>query len=118
MRIAGPLLAFLTTGCITVDNDSGGEWVRYACSGSRSIEARYDHSDAVNRRAELVVSGRRIHFHQVRSASGARYASENGLRGGYGLIWWTQGRQATLLEYPIDDRAGGSAEQAIASCVA
>jgi membrane-bound inhibitor of C-type lysozyme len=116
MRIAGLMLAFLTAGCITVDNDSGGNWIRYACSGGRTIEARYDNSDAVNPRAELVLDGRRIGFYQVRSASGARYATQDGLRGGHGLIWWTQGNQATLFDYSLDPRLRPGGERPIATC--
>lgn len=116
MRIAGLPLAFLVAGCITVDNDSGGDWVRYACSDGRVIEARYDNSDAVNPRAELVISGRRIGFDQVRSGSGARYASDDGLRGGFGLIWWTRGREATLLENSLYDRARPGSERPVATC--
>ena len=116
MRIASLTLAFLTTGCITVDNDSGGDWIRYACSDGRTIEARYDNSDAVNPRAELVVGGRRIGFYQVRSGSGARYATQDGLRGGYGLIWWIRGNQATLLENSLDPRLRPGGERPIATC--
>jgi membrane-bound inhibitor of C-type lysozyme len=116
MRIAALSCAFLAAGCVTVDNDSGGDWVRYACSDGRTIEARYDNSDAVNRRAELVIGGRRIGFDQVRSGSGSRYASDDGLRGGYGLVWWIKGDQATLFEsaLPASGRPGG--ERALATC--
>ncbi len=116
MRIASLTLAFLAAGCITVDNDSGGNWIRYACSGGRTIEARYDVSDAVNPRAELVFNGRRIDFYQVRSGSGARYATRDGLRGGFGLIWWTKGSQATLLENSLDPRLRPGGEHPIATC--
>lgn len=106
----------LTAGCISIDNDSGGEWVRYRCSNGRTIEARYDNSDSVNPRAELVIAGRRIDFVSQRSGSGARYVTENGLRGNHGLIWWTKGRDATLYDYPLADRR--DPERPLASCTA
>ena len=115
--VAAPLAALAVTGCITVDNDSGGAWVRYRCSDGRAIEARYDNSDAANPRAELVIRGRRISFYSLRSASGARYGTENGLRGGHGLVWWTRGNEATLYETLLDDRARPSDQRPIATCV-
>lgn len=116
MRRAPLALLPLVAGCITVDNDSGGEWVRYRCSNGRTIEARYDNSDAANPRAELVISRRRIHFDAQRSGSGARYVTRDGLRGYHGLIWWTRGREATLYDYPLEGPAGR--ERPLARCVA
>jgi membrane-bound inhibitor of C-type lysozyme len=113
MRTAGLATLLLVAGCISIDNDSGGEWIRYSCSNGRTLVARYDNEDSANPRAEIVISGRRIMFAAQRSASGARYATADGLRGGHGLVWWTRGAEASLLEFPL---AAAGRETAIAAC--
>jgi membrane-bound inhibitor of C-type lysozyme len=113
MRTASLFILLLAPACVSVDNDSGGEWARYNCSNGRVIEARYDHSDSTNPRAEIIIARRRIELEAQRSAAGARYATEDGLRGGHGLVWWPRGREASLLEFPHE--ASGR-ETAIAAC--
>ncbi len=113
MRTAGLAFFLLAAGCISVDNDSGGEWIRYSCSNGRTVVARYDNEDSANPRAEVVIAGRRITFAAQRSASGARYVTADGLRGHHGLVWWTRGREASLLEFPL---ASAGRETAVAAC--
>jgi membrane-bound inhibitor of C-type lysozyme len=113
MRTAGLAVLLIAAGCISVDNDSGGEWIRYSCSNGRTVVARYDNEDRANPRAEIVIGGRRIMFDAQRSASGARYATSDGLRGSHGLVWWTRGREASLLEYPL---ASAGRENILAAC--
>lgn len=81
--------------------------VAYTCADGRRIEARYDNTRPGQSGARLQVDGRSFELYNVVAASGARYATESGLRPDHGLQWWTKGDEATLSEMLMDHAAPG-----------
>lgn len=79
--------------------------VTYACQSGATIVARYDNSNADAPTATLDYQGKSFPMYSVRSASGARYATEQGLSPDKGLQWWTKGSSATLSEMIMDHTA-------------
>lgn len=90
--------------------------VAYTCADGRRIEARYDNTRPGQSGARLQLDGRSFELYNVVAASGARYATESGLRDGYGLQWWTKGDEATLSEMLMDHTAPGAVE--LTTCTA
>lgn len=81
--------------------------VVYTCADARWIEARYDNSQSGASSLRLEVDGRSFEMQSVATGSGARFATENGLKPGYGLQWWTRGEEATLSEILMDHTTSG-----------
>ncbi|HQW64363.1 MAG TPA: MliC family protein [Pseudomonadota bacterium] len=81
--------------------------VAYTCADGRRIEARYDNTRPGQSGARLQLDGRSFELYNVVAASGARYATESGLRPDHGLQWWTKGDEATLSEMLMDHTAPG-----------
>lgn len=77
----------------------------YSCDSGETIKASYDNTDASAPKATLEYKGRSIDMYSVMSASGARYATEQGLETDKGLQWWTKGNEATLSEMIMDHTA-------------
>jgi membrane-bound inhibitor of C-type lysozyme len=76
------------------------EPVTYSCVSGRTIIATYGDESA-----RLAFDGHTFELHQARSASGARYATEQGLQPDHGLQWWIKGDDATLNEMIMDHAA-------------
>jgi membrane-bound inhibitor of C-type lysozyme len=79
--------------------------VTYRCESSQTVIARYDNSNPDAPTALLEYKGRTFEMYNVRAASGARYATEQGLSPDKGLQWWTKGDDATLSEMLMDHTA-------------
>ena len=79
----------------------------YRCDSGRQVSASYDNTKPDAPRARLSMDGKAFDLHQVRSGSGARYATEQGLRPDHGLQWWIKGNEATLSEMVMDHTAAG-----------
>lgn len=77
--------------------------VTYQCESGRKIVATYGVGDAQG--ARIAFEGRSFDLYQVRSGSGARYATEQGLSPDHGLQWWVKGDEATLREMIMDHTA-------------
>jgi membrane-bound inhibitor of C-type lysozyme len=77
----------------------------YECESGQTISARYDNTNPDAPSARLEYKGQTFEMYQVRSASGARYATEQGLSPDKGLQWWTKGNSATLSEMLMDHTA-------------
>lgn len=77
----------------------------YKCDSGRQIAVRYDNTKPAAATALLSFGGRTFNLHQVMSGSGARYATEQGLRPDFGLQWWIKGNDATLSEMMMDHTA-------------
>ena len=107
----GPLLAgSLLIAALTVPQAFAGEAaqreigpIAYACTSGRTIIATYINGETSG--ARLVFDGRTFALYAVRSGSGARYATEQGLKPDHGLQWWIKGDDATLSEMVMDDAA-------------
>ncbi|WP_353643138.1 MliC family protein [Mesorhizobium sp. WSM2239] len=90
--------------------------VTYRCESSQTVIARYDNTDPDAPTARLQYRGRTFEMYNVRAASGARYATEQGLSPDKGLQWWTKGDDATLSEMLMDHTAPEAVE--IEACTA
>jgi membrane-bound inhibitor of C-type lysozyme len=88
----------------------------YRCGSGQTIVARYDNTDPDAPTALLEYKGRTFDMYNVRAASGARYATEQGLSPDKGLQWWTKGDDATLSEMLMDHTAPEPVD--IESCTA
>lgn len=77
----------------------------YHCESGATVTVRYDNTDASAPRARLGYKGRTFDMYSVMSASGARYATEQGLEPDKGLQWWSKGNEATLSEMVMDHTA-------------
>lgn len=88
----------------------------YECESGETIAARYDNTNPDAPTARLEYKGQTFEMHNVRAASGARYATEQGLAPDKGLQWWTKGDGATLSEMLMDHTAPEPTE--IETCTA
>ncbi|EHK52394.1 hypothetical protein MAXJ12_35549 [Mesorhizobium alhagi CCNWXJ12-2] len=88
----------------------------YRCESGQTIVARYDNNNPDAPTALLEYKGRTFDMYNVRAASGARYATEQGLSPDKGLQWWTKGDDATLSEMLMDHTAPEPVE--IEACTA
>ena len=79
--------------------------VTYICESGNEIVVRYDNTDADAPAAQLIYKNQTFDLYNVRSASGARCATEQGLAPDKGLQWWTKGGEATLSEMLMDHTA-------------
>lgn len=77
----------------------------YACESGATVDVRYNNTNADAPMATLQYKGRSFEMHNVRSGSGARYATEQGLSPDHGLQWWIKGDEATLSEMVMDHTA-------------
>lgn len=81
------------------------EQVAYACDSGRKIGAVYPAGEDAG--ARLTIGERTFDLYRVRSGSGARFATEQGLKPDHGLQWWVKGEEATLSEMVMDHTAPG-----------
>ncbi|BCH27629.1 hypothetical protein MesoLjLb_74140 [Mesorhizobium sp. L-8-3] len=77
----------------------------YVCDSGNTVYVRYDNTNADAAVATLEYKGRTFEMHNVRSASGARFATEQGLTPDKGLQWWSKGGEATMSEMLMDHTA-------------
>jgi membrane-bound inhibitor of C-type lysozyme len=77
----------------------------YVCDSGNTVSVRYDNTNADAPVATLEYKGQTFAMHNVRSGSGARYATEQGLTSGKGLQWWIKGDEATMSEMLMDHTA-------------
>ena len=114
-----PLLSFAASAALADQPDTPGMPAAaetYRCESGQTIVARYDNSNPDAPTARLEYRGRTFEMYNVRAASGARYATEQGLSPDKGLQWWTKGDDATLSEMLMDHTAPEPAE--IEACTA
>lgn len=88
---------FITTQC--AHNTDYFDAV-YDCDGGIGavIINQHDDSDGIT----LDIQHQLYHLYSVRAASGAKYATEQGLKPETGLIWWGKGDEAMMLEMILD----------------
>jgi len=95
------LLLSLSSGVPALAQEKGP--IHYLCASGRQVVVVY--VEGAQPGARLHLGERLFHLYAVRAASGARYATEQGLKPDHGLQWWTKGREATLSEMILDDTA-------------
>ncbi|MGH6763896.1 MAG: MliC family protein [Phyllobacterium sp.] len=126
MSISGPVVLFaMSVLSAQADGGSGNlpkpastaeavTTVTYICESGNEIVVRYDNTNADAPTAQLTYKNQTFDLYNVRSGSGARYATEQGLAPDKGLQWWTKGGEATLSEMLMDHTAPGPTQ--IESC--
>ncbi|BCH35584.1 hypothetical protein MesoLjLc_75140 [Mesorhizobium sp. L-8-10] len=77
----------------------------YVCDSGNTVDVRYDNTSDEAHVATLEYKGRTFEMYNVRSASGARFATEQGLTPDKGLQWWSKGDEATMSEMLMDHTA-------------
>lgn len=92
--------------------------VAYTCEKDLPITAVYGTDLAGSPDVALIVQGRNFNLTQTVAASGARYATAEGLDPGMGLIWWEKAGTAMLQQVPSDKLADPAAAQTIKTCQA
>jgi membrane-bound inhibitor of C-type lysozyme len=116
--LAAAAAAVLVSACSTT---SGGDAAAsasqtYRCDNGKTVTAVYDNSGPAAR-ATVTVDGRSYVLTVARSASGARYTSEQGPTPDKLFTWWTRGAEATWRESPLDHTAAAN-ETIVATCTA
>lgn len=92
--------------------------VAYTCEKDLPITAVYGTDLAGNPDVALIIQGQNFNLTQTVAASGARFASPQGLEPGMGLIWWEKGGTAMLQQVPSDKLSDAAAAQTIKTCEA
>ncbi len=90
--------------------------VAYTCEKDLPITAIYGTDLMGNPDVALIVKGQNFNMAQTVSASGARYATAQGLDAGMGLVWWEKGETAVLQQVPAEKLADIAAAQTIKTC--
>jgi membrane-bound inhibitor of C-type lysozyme len=71
--------------------------IAYDCEPAQRLTASYDNSGATPK-ATLSLEGTIYELFEVTSASGAKYATDEGRTPGKTLVWFTKGDDGTLYE--------------------
>jgi membrane-bound inhibitor of C-type lysozyme len=101
-RLRAAAVILLATGAaLSADAALAAKDAAYRCASGRQILAVYSAEFG----ARLSFDGRSFALYPVRAASGARYATEQGLSPDRGLQWWIKGDEATLSEMLMDHTA-------------
>jgi membrane-bound inhibitor of C-type lysozyme len=91
--------------------------VRYRCDDKKSVTARYINSQKPEDTFVILsIDGPSTLLYSVTAASGAKYATEQGLKPDHTLIWWTKGDEGMMYESPLDDSVKPGDEQLITTC--
>lgn len=109
--MASPMLAEVTPAEVSAPNI-----VQYDCTPSQLIAATYDNSDATRPKAILLINDVSYEMYAVVAASGARYATEQGIDPEQGMQWHTQGNTARLVSMSLDHTANLDAEKVLFEC--
>lgn len=90
--------------------------VNYACTPSKNIVTTYDNSDPANPKAVLAIDGVIYELYSVVSASGARYATEQGILPEHGMQWHSKAEKAVLMTMTLDHTAKPEDEKILFDC--
>lgn len=90
--------------------------VLYACTPSKQIAAVYDNSDATQPKAVLTIDGVAYEMYSVIAASGARYATEQGMQPEQGMQWHSKADKAVLMTMTLDHTAKPEDEKILFDC--
>ena len=90
--------------------------VQYQCENGNSLQAEYMSSD-LEHSAKITYDGNTFNMYSTKSASGAKYATEQGLTPNDGLIWWSQRDEGMLMTMILDHTAEAEDYPIITNCV-
>lgn len=89
--------------------------ILYDCDNGERIQARYDNRTE-NTSVTLAIDGKSYWLYSVPTASGARYASEQGLQPEEGMQWLTKGNEALLTNLILDHTVPAEEATILARC--
>jgi membrane-bound inhibitor of C-type lysozyme len=89
--------------------------VQYECDSGDKLSVEYINSEQT-RSAKLIYKNRTFDMYETRAASGSKYATEQGITPEYGLIWWTQKNDGTLIKMLKDHTIKAKFYPVIESC--
>lgn len=90
--------------------------VHYACTPNQDITVTYSTQDATQPKANLVINNVSYDMYAVVAASGARYATEQGIEPEQGMQWHTKGESGILISMTLDHTADPEDERILLSC--
>lgn len=90
--------------------------MNYQCDNGVTLSVEYINTGK-SLSALLIYGGRVFDMYETRAASGAKYATEQGLSPEYGLIWWSQGNEGMLIQMIKDHTISVEDYPIIAKCV-
>ena len=90
--------------------------VHYGCTPDQQILATYDNRDATKPKAILNINGVDYELYSVVSASGARYATEQGIQPEQGMQWHTKADKAVLTSMTLDHTVQPEDEKTLFDC--
>ncbi len=107
-----------TPTVVVAPDATAGQSISYKCDGTGDLQitAVYGTDAAGLPDVALFIRGQDFALSSTPAASGARYASADGLEDGMGLIWWTRGEEAMLQQAPSDLVNDPAAGQTIRTC--
>lgn len=88
----------------------------YQCEPSQSIQATYDNTDPQKPSVSLTINGKTYPMYSIVTASGAGYATEQGMHEGQGMKWLTKGDSALLVSMTMDHTAKPEDEKTLFAC--
>jgi membrane-bound inhibitor of C-type lysozyme len=97
------------------NGQSAGNIVTYSCDNGKSLQAEYINSQT-SRSARLTYDGKSFDMYSTRAASGAKYATEQGLNAEDGLIWWSQRDEGMLMTMILDHSVNAEDYPIVTKC--
>jgi membrane-bound inhibitor of C-type lysozyme len=103
-----------------VQNVKQSKRVEYFCDNNQALSVEYyeralDRSH-VNTGINLRYQNREFEMYRSYSASGAKYATEQGLNPEDGLMWWSTGEKGRLITMILDDSVTAEDYPIITTC--
>jgi membrane-bound inhibitor of C-type lysozyme len=95
---------------------SAGRSVAYTCEQDLPITAIYGTNAEGRPDVTLIIQGQDFSLAETVAASGARYASADGITPGMGIIWWEKDGTAMLQQSPAGEVMNPEAGQTIRTC--
>ena len=88
------LSAILVSGCAHIGD---AERIHYYCDNGKDL-----YLDPKGDRAEVSYDGHEMFMYSVVSASGMKYATEDGVGEGEGFMVWSQGNELSVYHLTLD----------------
>ena len=88
----------------------------YQCTPTQLIGATYDNTDPQKPSVSLTINGKTYPMYSIVTASGAGYATEQGINDGQGMKWLTKGEGALLVTMTLDDTTKPEDEKTLFDC--
>jgi membrane-bound inhibitor of C-type lysozyme len=95
---------------------SAGRSVAYTCERDLPITAIYGTNAEGRPDVTLIIQGQDFSLAETPAASGARYASADGITPGMGIIWWEKDGTGMLQQAPAGEVMNPDAGQTIRTC--